>query len=59
MDARAQVVGQLLRMLILALALWVAIEALDFRGPGGASSRAQRTFRAGDGPEKVRAVLLT
>ena len=29
----AGLVGRLLRILILALALWVAIEMLDFRGP--------------------------
>ena len=33
MDARADPVGRLLRILVLALALWVALEALDFRGP--------------------------
>jgi hypothetical protein len=33
MAARAQLVGQLLRILVLAFALWVAIEALDLRGP--------------------------
>jgi hypothetical protein len=33
MDARAQLVGQLLRILVLAFALWVAIEALNLRGP--------------------------
>lgn len=33
MDARAQLVGQLLRILVLAFALWVAIEMLDLRGP--------------------------
>jgi hypothetical protein len=32
-DARAYLVGRLLRILVLALALWVAIEALDLRGP--------------------------
>ena len=32
-DARAQLVGRLLRILVLAFALWVAIEALDLRGP--------------------------
>jgi len=32
-DARADLVGRLLRILVLALALWVAIEALDLRGP--------------------------
>ncbi len=30
---RAQLVERLLRILLLALALWLAIEALDFRGP--------------------------
>lgn len=30
---RAELVGQLLRILLLAFALRVAIEALDFRGP--------------------------
>jgi hypothetical protein len=33
MDARTQLVGQLLRILVLAFSLWVAIEALDVRGP--------------------------
>ncbi len=32
-DARAYLVGRLLRILALAVALWVAIEALDLRGP--------------------------
>ncbi len=32
-DARAYLVGRLLRILVLAFALWVAIEALDLRGP--------------------------
>jgi hypothetical protein len=32
-DARAYLVGRLLRILVLAVALWVAIEALDLRGP--------------------------
>ncbi len=32
-DARAQLVGRLLRILLLALALWVAIEAVDLQGP--------------------------
>jgi hypothetical protein len=32
-DARAQLVGHLLRVLVLAFALWVAIEALDLLGP--------------------------
>lgn len=32
-DARADLVGRLLRILVPALALWVAIEALDLRGP--------------------------
>jgi hypothetical protein len=32
-DTRAQLVGRLLRILVLAFALWVAIEALDLRGP--------------------------
>lgn len=31
--ARTQLVGRLLRILLLALSLWVAIEALDLRGP--------------------------
>lgn len=30
---RAKLVGQLLRILVLAFALWVAIEMLDLRGP--------------------------
>jgi hypothetical protein len=33
MDADAQLIGKLLRLLVLAVALWVAIEALDLRGP--------------------------
>src|SRR5260370_8291121 len=33
MDARAQLVLRLLRVLVLASALWVAIEMLDLRGP--------------------------
>ena len=33
MDARAHLVGQLLRILVLGFALWVAIEMLDLRGP--------------------------
>ncbi len=33
MGARAQLVGQLLRILVLGFALWVAIEMLDLRGP--------------------------
>jgi len=33
MDSRAQLVGHLLRILVLAFALWVAIEMLDLRGP--------------------------
>ena len=32
-DARAYLVGRLLRILVLAVALWVALEALDLRGP--------------------------
>ena len=32
-DARAVLLGRLLRILVLALALWVASEALDLRGP--------------------------
>jgi len=32
-DARAYLVGRLLRILVLAFALWVVIEALDLRGP--------------------------
>jgi hypothetical protein len=32
-DARVQLVGRLLRILVLAFALWVAIDALDLRGP--------------------------
>ena len=32
-DARAYLVGRLLRILVLAFALWAAIETLDFRGP--------------------------
>ncbi len=32
-DARAVLVGRLLRVLVLAFALWLASEALDFRGP--------------------------
>ena len=31
--ARAGLVGQLLRVLILTFALWLALEALDFRDP--------------------------
>lgn len=34
MDARAQLVRQLLRILVLAFAVWVAIEAPDVGGPG-------------------------
>ena len=34
MDARAQMAGRLLRILVLGFALWVAaIEMLDLRGP--------------------------
>jgi hypothetical protein len=33
MDADAQLIGKLLRLLVLAVALWVAIEALDLQGP--------------------------
>ena len=33
MDARAQRVGRLLRILVLGFALWAAIEMLDVRGP--------------------------
>ncbi len=33
MDADAQLIGKLLRLLVLAVALWMAIEALDLRGP--------------------------
>ena len=29
----AQLIGKLLRLLVLAVALWVAIEALDLQGP--------------------------
>ncbi len=32
-DVRAVLVGMLLRILVLAFALWLASEALDFRGP--------------------------
>jgi hypothetical protein len=32
-DARARLVGRLLRILILTVGLWVAIEALDLQGP--------------------------
>ena len=32
-DTRAGLVGRLLRLLVLAVALWVAIDALDLRGP--------------------------
>jgi len=32
-EARAHLVGRLLGILVLAFALWLAIEALDFRGP--------------------------
>ena len=32
-DARAYLVGRLLRIVVLAFALWVAIEMLDFQGP--------------------------
>ena len=32
-DARVYLVGRLLRILVLAFALWVALEALDLRGP--------------------------
>jgi hypothetical protein len=32
-EARAQLVGRLLRILVLVFVLWLAIEALDFRGP--------------------------
>jgi hypothetical protein len=32
-DARAYLVGRLLRILVLAFALWLAIETLDLRGP--------------------------
>lgn len=34
MSGRAHLFGQLLRILVLALALSVAIAALDLRGPG-------------------------
>jgi hypothetical protein len=30
---RAQLVGQLLRFLVLGFALWLAIETVDLRGP--------------------------
>ena len=30
---RAQLVGQLLRILVVGFALWLAIETLDLRGP--------------------------
>ncbi len=33
MDADAQLIGKLLRLLVLAVALWVAIDALDLQGP--------------------------
>ncbi len=33
MDARAQLVGQLLHILVLGFALWVAIEMFELRGP--------------------------
>ena len=33
MDERAQLVLRLLRVLVLAFGLWVAIEMLDLRGP--------------------------
>ncbi len=29
----AQLIGKLLRLLVLAVALWVAIDALDLQGP--------------------------
>ncbi len=32
-DARAYLVERLLRILVLAFALWVVIEALDLQGP--------------------------
>ena len=32
-DARVYLVGRLLRILVLAFALWVALEALDLLGP--------------------------
>jgi hypothetical protein len=33
MDADAHLIGKLFRLLVLAVALWVAIEALDLGGP--------------------------
>ncbi|HKW90771.1 MAG TPA: hypothetical protein VJX92_02660 [Methylomirabilota bacterium] len=38
-DARGVLVGRLLGILVLVLALWVASEALDFRGPDPAVPR--------------------
>lgn len=32
-DARAEFVGRLLRILVLALALWSSIDLFDLRGP--------------------------
>jgi hypothetical protein len=50
---RAQLVGQLLRILVLGFALWMAIEALDFRGPDPEVPRHVLDVPSGDdrGPQ--------
>ena len=59
-DARAQLVGRLLRILVLAFALWVAIEALDLRGPDPEVPRHVVDNPTELAPDPgLRAVLLT
>jgi hypothetical protein len=48
--ARAQLVGRLLRILVLVFVLWLAIEPLDFRGP---DPEVPRRLRGSEPPPRA------